>query len=704
MAKPDGRSIELPGGRALESLQRVTDAALAYLSEEDLLQELLQRISDIMEIDTVAILLLEGEALHARAAKGIEEEVEQGVRIPLGRGFAGRIAAERRPITIPDVDHADILNPILREKGIKSLLGVPLIVGGTVLGVLHVGSLTPRDFTDDDRDLLQLAGDRAALAIEQARLYGHERLARIAAERATRRLESLQRVTDAALAYLSEEDLLQELLQRISDIMEIDTVAILLLEGEALHARAAKGIEEEVEQGVRIPLGRGFAGRIAAERRPITIPDVDHADILNPILREKGIKSLLGVPLIVGGTVLGVLHVGSLTPRDFTDDDRDLLQLAGDRAALAIEQARLHEQRRVAEAMQRRLLPDRLSDVSGLETDARYLPAAGGSLGGDWYDVFSLPAGRVAVAVGDVVGRGVEAAAVMAQLRTAVRAYAADGHPPAAVLDRVNTLMWHLGPLAMTTAVYAVLDPAAETLELVSAGHPPALVIPPSGAAAYLESQPGMPLGVSPTATYASQTFLLPTGAILLLYTDGLVERRGESIDLGLERLRALGERFSDVEALCASVVERLVGEEPNDDVAFVAVRVPPLTDHLTISFPATAESLADIRYLLRRWLASRGAGDEESYDIVVASQEACANAVEHAYGPGRAEIELDAIHADGRVTVTISDRGHWRPSRSENRGRGLPMMRALMDTVEIRQRDDGTDVVLTRRLGTAPA
>ena len=108
----------------------MTDAALAYLSEEDLLQELLQRISDIMEIDTVAILLLEGDALHARAAKGIEEEVEQGVRIPIGRGFAGRIAAERRPITIPDVDHADILNPILREKGIKSLLGVPLIVQG----------------------------------------------------------------------------------------------------------------------------------------------------------------------------------------------------------------------------------------------------------------------------------------------------------------------------------------------------------------------------------------------------------------------------------------------------------------------------------------------------------------------------------------------------------------------------------------------
>jgi anti-sigma regulatory factor (Ser/Thr protein kinase) len=285
-----------------------------------------------------------------------------------------------------------------------------------------------------------------------------------------------------------------------------------------------------------------------------------------------------------------------------------------------------------------------------------------------------------------------------------VRAYAADGHPPATILDRVNTLMWHFGPLAMTTAVYAVLDPAAETLELVSAGHPPPLVISPSGAAAYLEPQSGPPLGVDATAIYAAQTFRLPTGAILLLYTDGLVERRGESIDVGLERLRVLGEGFRDVEVLCASVVERLVGDEPGDDVAFIAARVPPLTDHLEIRRPATAVSLADLRYLLRRWLRSRGAGDEETYEIVVACQEACANAVEHAYGPAPAEIELEAVHADGRVTLTVSDHGRWRPPRGENRGRGLPMMRTLMDTVDVRQTADGTDVVLTRRLGTATA
>src|SRR3954454_17592726 len=173
-------------------------------------------------------------------------------------------------------------------------------------------------------------------------------------------VQALQRVTDIALGHLTEEDRLRELLQRISEILSVDTVAILLLEGDELHARAAKGIEEEVEQGVRLPLGRGFAGRIAAERRAITILDVDHADILNPILREKGIRSLLGVPLVIQGRVIGVLHVGSLTTRVFDADDRDLLQLAADRAALAIEQARLLAQRRVAEALQRRLLPRRL--------------------------------------------------------------------------------------------------------------------------------------------------------------------------------------------------------------------------------------------------------------------------------------------------------------------------------------------------------
>ena len=325
----------------LRRLQALTDAALSSLDLDELLDALLERSRAVLGADTCAVLLLDEESneLVAKAAVGIEEEVEQGVRIPVGRGFAGRVAAERRPVILDDVDHADVLNPILREKGIKSLLGVPLLARRGVIGVLHVGTLVPRKFTDEEAELLRLAAERAAAAVEHARLYEAER-------RARRRLEHVQAVTDAALAHLEISELLEVLLPRIRSILAADTCAVLLVEDgqDELVARAALGIEEEVEQGVRIPIGRGFAGRVAADRRPVILDDVRNADIFNPILHEKGIESLLGVPLLVRGEVIGVLHVGSLTPRRFAEDDVELLTLVAERVALAVERGRLHEQ------------------------------------------------------------------------------------------------------------------------------------------------------------------------------------------------------------------------------------------------------------------------------------------------------------------------------------------------------------------------
>jgi signal transduction histidine kinase len=333
-------SLEADAER-LRRLQLVTDAALAHLRLDELLAALLERTRDVLEVDTCAVLLLDeaGEELVARAAVGLEEEVQQGVRIPLGRGFAGRIAAERRPIVIRELAEAEVVNPLLREKGLRSLMGVPLIVQKRTIGVLHVGTLVPRVFDDGDVEFLQLVADRAAIAIDHARLYESEREARV-------RLENVQSVTDAALATLALDELLGELLQRIRQILDADTCAILLVDErrKVLVARAAAGLEEEVERGVRIPIGRGFAGRVAAERRPVVLEDVAHADVLNPLLREKGIKSLLGAPLVARDDVIGVVHVGTLTPRKFTQQDIDLLQLAAERAGLAIERARVYDE------------------------------------------------------------------------------------------------------------------------------------------------------------------------------------------------------------------------------------------------------------------------------------------------------------------------------------------------------------------------
>jgi signal transduction histidine kinase len=327
----------------LRRLQAVTDAALAHLDVEELLRVLLPRIRDILEADTCAVLLLDEETdeLVARAAVGIEEEVEAGVRIPVGGGFAGRVAARKQPVILDDVDEAEVLNPILREKGIKSMLGVPLLVAGAVIGVLHVGTLERRRFEADDVDLLQLAADRSAVAIEHARLFEAER-------RARQRIEHVQAVTDAALAHLEVEELLEVLLPRIRDIFAADTCAVLLRDRQTdeLVARAALGIEEEVVAGVRIPMGGGFAGRVAATKRPVIIDDLATAHVLNPILREKGIESMLGVPLLVADDAIGVMHVGSLVRRTFTKDDVELLELVAQRVAIAIERAQLHEQTR----------------------------------------------------------------------------------------------------------------------------------------------------------------------------------------------------------------------------------------------------------------------------------------------------------------------------------------------------------------------
>ena len=162
------RDIEL-----VQRLRLLTDPALASLEPEEMLRELLVRTREVLGADTCAVLLMDegGEELVARAAVGIEEEVEQGVRIPVGGGFAGRIAAERRAIVLDDVDHADVLNPILPQRGIKSLLGVPLIVRGEVTGVLHVGMLRPYKFSADEIELLTLVGDRVAVAVERAELH-----------------------------------------------------------------------------------------------------------------------------------------------------------------------------------------------------------------------------------------------------------------------------------------------------------------------------------------------------------------------------------------------------------------------------------------------------------------------------------------------------------------------------------------------------
>ena len=703
--------VDTPGDEALEQLRRVesiTDVALAHVGLATMLPELLDRVHDTLEVDTVAVLLLDPESneLVARAAKGIEEEVEQGVRIPVGKGFAGRVAAERRAIVLPDIDKAEIFNPLLRQKGIRSLLGVPLLVGGQILGIMHVGSLVPREFTAKEVRVLELAAGRIAPAIEHARLYDAERAAREEAEAALVELRALQDLADAALAHLELDDMLSEVLDRLRTALHSDTAAILLIDPESdeLVARAARGLEEEVERGVRIPIGAGFAGRIAAEGRVVAIPDLAHADVFNPILREKGLVSLLGAPLVAAGEVRGVVHVGSLTQRDFGAADSRLLQLAADRIAMALDHARLVTERNVVLTMQQSMLPDQLPDVPGLAIAARYRPGDGGLVGGDWYDAVPLPGGGTALAIGDVVSRGARAASVMGQVRHALRTYAVEGDSPERLAERLAGLVRSLERREMVTLAYVTVDPDSHELRYVSAGHPPPLVVE-DGEPRFLEAGRGAPLGVLAHSRYDAATERLGDDAMVVLYTDGLVERRDRPIAEGLDRLAAVAaESGSDPEEMCQALTTALVDEDTHDDVALIVARVAAQrTGHFELRLPAVTGSLAVVRRSLRRWIAENGGNDDDVLEVLIAAGEAAGNAVEHAYGPGDAVFDVTATVTGTTLDMTVRDYGQWRAPRGQNRGRGTLLMQRLMDDFEVRTTGDGTEVRLRRTLGGGP-
>jgi phosphoserine phosphatase RsbU/P len=394
-------------------------------------------------------------------------------------------------------------------------------------------------------------------------------------------VESLQRVTSAALAYLDLDDLLSELLDRTTDILDADTAAILLLEegSGTLVARAAKGLEEEVERGFKLPVGAGFAGRIAARREPVVIEDVENSpiEIVNPLLREKGLRSLLGVPLIVERRLVGVLHVGTLKPRGFGTDDVHLLRTVGDRAALAIEHGRLTDQRRAARHLQRRLLPQALPEIPELKLAARYLPASDEvSVGGDWYDVIELPDGTLGVGIGDVVGKGARAAAYMGELRSALRAYALEGLGPAAALAKLARFV-DIQRGQMATLAYAIVELGSFRIRVARAGHPYPLLVQPERGATYLTGAGGPPLGVGQMDSFTEQVSMIEAGSTLLLYTDGLLERRGERLT-DPESILAETAYASDgdPETLCDNVVGRFLREQPSrDDVALLAVHNP---------------------------------------------------------------------------------------------------------------------------------
>jgi PAS domain S-box-containing protein len=446
--------------------------------------------------------------------------------------------------------------------------------------------------------------------------------------------------------------------------------------------------DRAIEQVVSEDLSRISRNVAAAleKRRDHDLPDIEYR-----ILRRDGAERVLlgrgrfqvgpgGEPLRMVGTV-----------QDVTEGKQ------------------AEREHRIAETLQRSLLPDRLPQIPGVLLAARYVPASTDmQVGGDWYDVLHLPDGQVGLVIGDVAGHGLRAASTMAQLRMALRSSALEELSPAAVVRRVHRLLERLAPSEIATLIYVVLDPDSGMIRFANAGHPPPLVILESGEASYLEQGLAPPLGATRLSDgYVEAVSPFPPGSTILLYTDGLVERRGASIRDGLARLKTeASAAASDLDSLCDHLLVSLAGGDVSDDIALLALRLVPLaTQPLLIRVPAEPHVLALVRQTLRRWLREVAADPQEAYDILVACGEACANAIQHAYGAKEGFVELGVALEGGEVQVTVRDSGSWRSRATTDGGRGLQLMRGLMDAVEVDRGQGGTVVSMRRRLrvGAAP-
>ena len=373
--------------------------------------------------------------------------------------------------------------------------------------------------------------------------------------------------------------------------------------------------------------------------------------------------------------------------------------------ASAVSQRERFAQRehRIAETLQRSMLPDQLPNVADLTAASRYIPATTDvEVGGDWYDIVPLPEGRLGFVVGDVAGHGVAAAATMGQLRMALRAYALEDLTPGEALRRCNRLLRDLTPTGMATAWYGCYDPASRVLTFSSAGHLPALFVDDASHAHYLEEAHGPPLGAFSNIEYRETECELPPDVTLVLYTDGLIERRHSPLDEGL---RALSEAASaaprDLELMCDYLIRQLVDEPTEDDIALLVLRPVSLSDpSLRLSHHSSPLAVRDTRRVMRSWLHQHGIPEEVSFDVLVAVSEAQTNSVQHAYAFEPGPIEIDGLITDGTVQVTVTDHGTWRQrttDHADGRARGLALMRTLMDVVEIDSNGNGTAVRMRR-------
>jgi serine phosphatase RsbU (regulator of sigma subunit) len=583
-----------------QTLVAVVSQAIAQLSLAHTLDTAVERVAELAASGHVAVYLREEGRLVAAASRGLagphHEVAHRLLELALGpyrsRGF----------LFVEDLrgdPRIGGLEAVVEEIGVRRALFIPLLVHDDAIGALAVFKTRPRPYKEGEEGLLLALSSQLAVAVQNARL--HERTKELSAilertldseRRAARQLRGLYAVSQTFAESLSFDATLEAVARAMVELLEADVAVIRMPDprAEALTARAVHVADTETADVVRAlvsapqPFSAPLARRLLRSKRavvlePGTAAPEDAHRVLDPFLRRGATAAVL--PLATPGEVLGTLTIVCFDPaRPLEQDGIDAAMVVGAQAALAIDNARLYQQQKdFTETMQRSLLPREVPRVTGLDVGHVYQSSARVDVGGDLYDFVALEDGRLAVVIGDVLGKGISAAADMALAKYTFRALARADSAPAAFLRKANDVACdEIAEGKFVTLLYALVDAGAREVAVASAGHPPARVVDPRGEVASLGGT-GLPLGIEADQIYAEEQARLESGSTVVLYTDGVVEARRDSELYGEARLdRLLAEaRALAAQDLAAAILadcRAFAGGELGDDCAIVCLKL----------------------------------------------------------------------------------------------------------------------------------
>ena len=680
-------------------LHRATARRSAAATAGDVAAIAADHIVDLLAADYSGVWELRGQWLRALTGHGWDDALwarAGHLRADAPLAF-GQVLRERVPLWLSSSREWEQRFPAqvgLVPPGAESVGYLPLVAGGRALGVLAVGFVSQRVLSGPEREAAVGVAELAAQALDRASMLEVETEARRLAERLGAIATALSRATDL-------ESVAEVIVEHGRSSVEAEAVVLLSIsDGGTLDPIAQDGWPSAGDAG---PVGR---------THPLVRAVTTGEPVWNAAAPEDEPYAVqTAVPLLVAARPIGVLGFRFDVEPTFSAEQRSFVLTLANQCAQAIVRAQLHQaEHEVAVTLQRSLLPQKLPELDRLSLATRYRPGTQGTeAGGDWFDVLALDDGKVALVVGDVVGRGPSAAAVMGQLRSAVAANLVNGQSPAGALEQLDQFALRVSGAMASTVACAVVDTTTGDLCYASAGHPPPLLAGPDGVR-MLDRGRGVPLGITGRPPFVEDSDRIEPGQTILLCSDGLFERRDEVLDDGLARLSdAFGELSASQPRDMADALLSRMSEGsaiPDDTVVLVARLMPP---PLEITVDADPTRLAPLRRTVDAWCHACGLGPDAHSDLQLTVGEAVTNAIEHAYLTGpvpgwSAVVDVTlALRADGAVAVEVTDHGAWKqpPIDPGYRGRGIALIRELAEEVSVEPSSDGT--VVRFRLPSIP-